>query len=179
MEELEHQLISCFEFSVLEKSQIAVLFLHWEKVHCKNMTLNAKFSVLHKNVWLSGGFPGGASDKEPTCQCQRYRMPGFSPWVRKIPWRRKWQSTPVPLPGKSHGPKSLVGCTPKSRTPPSDFTFTLVTKAKIWKQPKRPSIDEWVRKLWYIHTHNGTVFARERRGSCHLQHYRWTLRAIC
>ena len=114
MEELEHQLISCFEFSVLEKSQIAVLFLHWEKVHCKNMTLNAKFSVLHKNVWLSGGFPGGASDKEPTCQCQRYRMPGFSPWVRKIPWRSKWQLTLVLLPGEFHEQRSLTSCSPRS-----------------------------------------------------------------
>ena len=30
-------------------------------------------------------------------------------WVRKILWRRKWQPTPVFLPGKSHGPRSLVG----------------------------------------------------------------------
>ena len=27
----------------------------------------------------------------------------LNPWVRKIPWRRKWQPTPVFLPGKSHG----------------------------------------------------------------------------
>ena len=38
-------------------------------------------------------------------QCGR---PGFDPWVGKIPWRRKWQSTPVLLPGKSHGHRSLV-----------------------------------------------------------------------
>ena len=48
-------------------------------------------------------FPGGASDKEPTCQCRRYKRCGFHPWVRKIPWRRKWQPTPVFLPGESHG----------------------------------------------------------------------------
>jgi len=29
------------------------------------------------------------------------RKPGFSPWVRKIPWRRAWQSTPLFLPGES------------------------------------------------------------------------------
>ena len=34
--------------------------------------------------WLSG--------KEPTCQCKRH---GFDPWVRKIPWRKRWQPTPV------------------------------------------------------------------------------------
>ena len=32
----------------------------------------------------------------------------FNPWVRKIPWRRKWQPTPVFLPGKSHRQRSLV-----------------------------------------------------------------------
>ena len=40
------------------------------------------------------------SGKESTCQCKRLR---FDPWVRKIPWRRKWQPTPVFLPRKSHG----------------------------------------------------------------------------
>ena len=39
-------------------------------------------------------------------QCRR---PRFDPWVRKIPWRRKWQPTPVFLPGKSHGQRSMVG----------------------------------------------------------------------
>ena len=34
---------------------------------------------------------------------------GFSPWVGKIPWRRAWQSTPVFLPGESHGQRSPVG----------------------------------------------------------------------
>ena len=34
-------------------------------------------------------------------------------WVRKIPWRRKWQLTPVFLPEKSHGQGSLVGYSPK------------------------------------------------------------------
>ena len=37
---------------------------------------------------------------------------GFHPWVRKIPWRRKWQPTPVLLPGESHGGRSLVGYSP-------------------------------------------------------------------
>ena len=33
----------------------------------------------------------------------------FDPWVRKIPWRREWQPTPVLLPGQSHGQRSLAG----------------------------------------------------------------------
>ena len=51
--------------------------------------------------WLSG--------KQPACQCRRC---GFDPWVRKIPWRREWQPTPVFLSGKSHGQRSLAGCSP-------------------------------------------------------------------
>ena len=37
------------------------------------------------------------------------------PWVEKIPWRRKWQPTPVFLPGKSHAQRSLVGYGPQGR----------------------------------------------------------------
>ena len=55
------------------------------------------------------GFPGGTSGKKSACQCRR---DGFGPWVRKIPWSRKWQPTPVFLPGKSHGQKSLAGNSP-------------------------------------------------------------------
>ena len=45
----------------------------------------------------------------------------FDPWVRKIPWRRKWQPTPVLLPGESHGQRSLVGYSPWGRKE-SDMT---------------------------------------------------------
>ena len=47
--------------------------------------------------------------KKPTCQCRRC---GFNPWVRKTPWRRKWQPTQVFLPGNSQGQRSLVGNSP-------------------------------------------------------------------
>ena len=42
-------------------------------------------------------------------------FPRFDPWVGKIPWRRKWQPTPVLLPGKFHGLRSLVGYSPWGR----------------------------------------------------------------
>ena len=32
------------------------------------------------------------------------------------------------------------------------FLATLFTRAKIWDQPKYPSIDEWIKKMWYIHS---------------------------
>ena len=67
------------------------------------------------------GLPWGFSGKECACQCRR---PGFDPWVRKIPWRRKWQPTPVFLPGKPHGQRSLAGYSPCDRTD-SDTTEKL------------------------------------------------------
>ena len=58
------------------------------------------------------GFLGGSDGKESTCQCKR---PGFDHWVGKITWRRKWQPTPIFLPGESHGQRSLVGDSPWGR----------------------------------------------------------------
>ena len=45
----------------------------------------------------------------------RYKKRGFDPWVRKIPWRRIWQPTPVFLPGESHGQRSLAGYSPQGQ----------------------------------------------------------------
>ena len=47
--------------------------------------------------------------------CLPSRRYGFDPWVRKIPWRRKWQRILVFLPGKSHGQRALVGYSPWGR----------------------------------------------------------------
>ena len=64
-------------------------------------------------LWLStahsGGFPGGSMVKNLPAN-QRCR---FNTWVGKISWRRKWQTAPVFLPGKSHGQRSLVGYNPQ------------------------------------------------------------------
>ena len=59
-----------------------------------------KLFLLHFWVWwyfiviaisyLGEGFPGGASGKEPTCQCRRHKRCRFDPWVEKIPRRRAW-----------------------------------------------------------------------------------------
>ena len=57
-------------------------------------------------------FPDGASGEECTRQRRRHKRHEFIPWVRKIPRRRKWQPTPVFLPGKSHGQMILAGCSP-------------------------------------------------------------------
>ena len=54
--------------------------------------------------WLSG--------KEFACQGRRCRRLRFDPWVRRIPPKETWQPTPVIMPGKSHGQRSLAGCSP-------------------------------------------------------------------
>ena len=57
-------------------------------------------------------FPGGAGGKEAACQCRRQKRCRFNPWVRKIPWRRTWQPTPVFLFGESNEQSSLEGYSP-------------------------------------------------------------------
>ena len=60
-------------------------------------------------VYIYIGFPGGSLVKNPpplACQCKSHR---FNPWLGNIPWKRKWQSTSVFLPGKSHGQRSRMG----------------------------------------------------------------------
>ena len=54
----------------------------------------------------------------------------FDPWVRKIPWRRAWQPTPVFLPGESHGQRSLVGYSPWGHKE-SDTNEALSTHAHL------------------------------------------------
>ena len=44
--------------------------------------------------------------QKPTCQCRRHRR------CRFYPWSRKWQPTPVLLPGESHGQRNLAGYNP-------------------------------------------------------------------
>ena len=74
------------------------------------------WGILHNSndVYRIGdtGFPDGASDKESTCWCRRHERCALDPWVWKIAWRRKWQPTPVFLPGESRRQMSLVGYSP-------------------------------------------------------------------
>ena len=74
-----------------------------------SITKSIAITPSYQFLWAS---QGGASGKEPSCQCRRCKRPEFNPWVRKIPWRRAWQPTPVFLPGESYGQRSLAGCSP-------------------------------------------------------------------
>ena len=69
---------------------------------------------------MGRGFHDGSAGKEPTCQRRRRKRLGINPWVRKIPWRKKWLPTPVFLPGKSNGQRSLADYSPWGKE--SDMT---------------------------------------------------------
>ena len=71
---------------------------------------------------------GSASGKEPTYHCRRCKRREFDLWVRKIPWRRKWQPTLIFLPGESHGQRSLVSYSPWCHRE-SDTTEMIYTQA--------------------------------------------------
>ena len=66
--------------------------------------------------------------------CLQCRWPGFNSWVRKIPWRREWQPTPVLLPGECHGQRSL--------------TVRRVTKSQI-------QLSNW---YFHFHTYRSLVY---------------------
>ena len=78
------------------------------------------------------------------CKNCFYVSLGFDPWVRKIPWRRKWQPTPAFLPGKSHGLRSL-GYSPCGRKE-SDTTERLHS---LTHSVKYQNIDS-IRKLLFL-----------------------------
>ena len=85
------------------------------------------------------GFPGGG--KEFGCQCRKRMRQVFSSWVGKIPWRRKWQPTPVFLPGESHGQRNTVGCSP-------------------WGCKESDTLSDWAR----AHTHTSVRAMQKRSG---------------
>ena len=95
---------------------------------------NWPFSVLQRD------FPGDSVGKESACnegdRCQ------FDPWVGKSPWRSKWQPTPVFLPGKSHGQRSLAGRSPWSHKE-SDMT----------ERPSMQAHTPYFRNILLLHKH--------------------------
>ena len=91
------------------------------------------------------------SGKESTCQRRRLRRCGFNP-CGKIPWRRRWQPTPVFLPGESNGQRSLVGYSPWGHKE-SDMTeqLTIHTLYPWKKKPKIfPPVCFHLASLWFL-----------------------------
>ena len=131
-------------------------------------TVTGIWSQTHHDYLVCGGFPGSARGKEPACQCRGH---GFDPWIGKILWRR-WQSTPVFLPGKSHGQRSLEGYSPwsqKSWTRLSTHTHTHTHTHTPWRATvhgvKRVGHD-WACTHARTHTHAHTHTHTYPVGSC-------------
>ena len=83
--------------------------------------------------------------------CLECRRPGFDPWVGKIPWRRKWQPTPVLLPGESHGGRSLIGYSPRGHKE-SDTTERLYLLTYLLSSTLRPvCLDSGYQSVTIIH----------------------------
>ena len=79
--------------------------------------------------WLnkySTPFPGDSVVKNPPAN-------ELDPWAGKIPWKRKWQPTPIFWPGKSHGQRSLVGYSTWGHKE-LDTIYWLTTHMHIGKQ---------------------------------------------
>ena len=85
------------------------------------------------------GNPRWHGGKESACQYRRLR---FDPWVGKIPWGWKWQPTPVFLPGKFQGQRSLVGYSPRG---PKSQTWLSIHTEKMW-----PFADRWEGDFYYF-----------------------------
>ena len=72
----------------------------------EGVLLSTSSTSLFACISLLREFPRWLGGKESACQCGRCR---FDPWVEKNPWRRKWQPTPIFLPGAFHAQRSLAG----------------------------------------------------------------------
>ena len=91
-------------------SQRSVVNLSLSTALCLFISKWTLLSLLGFSILLSARLPWWWLRWLRICpQCGR---PGFSPWVRKIPWRGEWRPTPAFLSGESHGQRSLEGCSP-------------------------------------------------------------------
>ena len=89
------------------------IMLSWIQLRsrCKESSQPSSYS-LKSRTYIFKELPWWLNGKETPCKCRSH---GFDPWVGKISWKRKWQPTPVFLPGKSQGRRSLVGYCPWGR----------------------------------------------------------------
>ena len=103
-----HKLFSFLIFSCVLKNNFISYLLLSAISYAKVLIHSLKWN---RPCFCHSELPRWRSGKEPTGQCRRGRRRGFYPWVKKIPWRRTWQHTPVLLPGKFDGQRSLASYT--------------------------------------------------------------------
>ena len=93
-----------------------------------------------------GRWQCGPWEERSLSQFQRRKRCRFNPWVRKIPWSRKWQSIPVFLPGKFHGQRSLVCYSPWVTKSQTQLSKSACTHTRTYTHTHSPSsiVGLWV-----------------------------------
>ena len=109
--------------------------------------------------YLTGLTPSASLMAQIVKRLPAMRETWFNPWIGKISWRRKWQPTPVLLPGKSHGQRSLVGYSPwdgKESDMTEQLHIVMVTQS-VWSPRNRRRI------ACHPHSQNQTAFQVTQR----------------
>ena len=99
-------------------SRVCLVKSRWNPNREHHILDNGVEQEREKIRWLSG--------KESACQCRRR---GFDPWVQQILQGGKWQPTPICLPVKFHGQRSLAGYSPQDCE-----TSDMTDHAHIWSK---------------------------------------------
>ena len=121
------------------------------------------------------------SGKESACQCESHRRRGFNPWVRKVPWKRKWQPIPVFSPRKFHGHGAqwaTIHSVTNSQTELSDWAYVHIiiiyqwfSFTKIWEYVVLQALSsetysshwqlvwlKYTQVIYYIHSCSGSKY---------------------
>ena len=130
-------------------------------------------NTVHQECWFCLGltltsvrwywsFPGGSMVKNLPAKQET--------WVRslgwKIPWRRKWQPTPVILSGKSHGQRSLVGYSPWGYKRAGHNLTTKTTAAKKNYTEVSKQVPTFFRLSFFIYNPISQSCHEERKEKC-------------
>ena len=96
-------------------------------------------------------------------------IPGPTEGVKDLALLQLWL-TVNSWPRNFHMPRLLPKKKKDTCTP--TFTAVLFIIVTIWKQPKCPSMDEWIKKMWCIYIHHEVLFSHKKgRKFCHLGHH--------
>ena len=107
------------------KKQVLKMYVQTCMTHGRFLKEEHYMNPLSQLLCMYTCFPGGSAVKNLPAMQEMC----FDPWIGKIPWRRKWQPTPVFLPGTSHGQRSLVGYSPWGH---KESDITEVTQNWLW-----------------------------------------------
>ena len=107
---------SCWLHTQVHPLFISELGTHYYPFYPRLLGISRPNEILYGSIFVrlvsSRGFPSGSEGKESACNAED---PGSIPGSGRSPWRRKWQPTPVFLPGKFHGQRSLTSYCPWGR----------------------------------------------------------------